>query len=443
MSLRNKLPPPDFSMNLEQPLDLTNKPADGPLRICLLTYRGNPTCGGQGVYVKRISRVLKDFGHSVHVVSGPPYPHLDEDITLHRLPSLDLYNPEALFRIPRLHELRSPINVLEWLGVSTGGFPEPFTFSLRAYRFLRKNPGAFDVIHDNQCLSYGLIGIKRLGLPVVATIHHPITYDRDAELNLEKWWWKRLKIRRWYSFLGMQVRVARQLPHIITVSERSKKDTSRAFGIPEGRFNVIQNGINVEVFRPLSQVRREENHIMTTNSADSPIKGLKFLLEAVDRIRKKRKIKLTVIGTPKKKGGIERLVRDLGLNGCVDFTGRIEDRDFPYYYARATLAVVSSLYEGFGFPAGEAMACGTPVISTTGGALPEVVGDAGVLVPPADSVALEKAILSLLDDPERRNELSRAGFDRINKRFTWKHAAERIVNVYQEAIHVNGGFRKV
>lgn len=429
---------------MEQTLKHKSRQAgNGPLRICLLTYRGNPTCGGQGVYVKRISRVLKDFGNSVHVVSGPPYPHLDEDITLHRLPSLDLYNPEALFRIPKFHELRSPINVLEWMGVSTGGFPEPFTFGLRAYRYLRENLGDFDVIHDNQCLSYGLLGIKRLGVPLVATIHHPITYDLEAELKLEKRWWKRWKIRRWYSFLGMQIRVARRLPHIITVSQRAKKDTAKAFGIPAGRFHVVQNGINVDIFRPLAQVRREENHIMTTNSADSPIKGLKFLLEAVARIRNKRNIKLTVIGTPKKKGDIERLVRDLRLNGCVEFTGRIEDKDFPYYYARSTLAVVSSLYEGFGFPAGEAMACGAPVISTTGGALPEVVGDAGVLVPPADSVALEKAILSLLDNPERRNELSRAGFDRIHKRFTWKHAAERIVEVYQEAIHANNGFHQV
>jgi len=101
-----------------------NGTRDRPLRVCLLTYRGNPTCGGQGVYVKRISRLLADFGHEVHVVSGQPYPELDERITLHRLPSLDLYNPEALFRIPTARELLSWINILEWLGVSTGGFPE-------------------------------------------------------------------------------------------------------------------------------------------------------------------------------------------------------------------------------------------------------------------------------------------------------------------------------
>jgi len=406
----------------------------------MLTYRGNPTCGGQGVYVKRISRILNDFGHTVHVVSGPPYPDLDEGVTLHRLPSLDLYNPEALFRIPTLGELCSPVNVLEWLGVSTGGFPEPFTFSLRAYAYLRKHIGAFDVVHDNQCLSPGLLGIQRLGFPLVATIHHPITYDLAAELQQEKRWWKRLKIRRWYSFIGMQIRIARRLSHIITVSESSKKDTAASFNIPLQRFRVVQNGINTDIFYPLPHVKREKNRIMVTNSADSPIKGGRFLLEAVAAIARKRDIKLTVIGEPKKNGEIEELVRDFDLHRNIEFAGRIKDKEFARFYASSTLAVVPSIYEGFGFPAGEAMACGTPVISTTGGALPEVVGDAGILVPPADAKALETAILSLLDNPEKCEALSRAGFERVHQHFTWKHAAEKIEAVYQEAIHANGGF---
>jgi len=428
-------------MDVEQPSKTEDRIANGGLRICLLTYRGNPRCGGQGVYIKRISRILKDFGHKVHVVSGPPYPHLDGDIEFHPLPSLDLYNPEDLFRIPRPGELLSPINLMEWFGVSTGGFPEPLTFGLRACKFLRDHRNDFDVVHDNQGLSYGMLGIRRLGLPLVTTIHHPITYDREAELKLEKRWWKRIKIRRWYSFIGMQVRVARKLNHLITVSECSKRDTAKAFNIPKDRFSVIQNGINIETFRPLTHVKREPNHIMTTNSADAPIKGLKFLLKAVDRIRKTREVKLTVIGQPKKDGDIDRLMRRLDLNGCVEFTGHIEDKDFPYYYARSTLAVVSSIYEGFGFPAGEAMACATPVVSTTGGALPEVVGDAGVLVPPANVQALEQAILFLLDNPERRSELAGAGLERVHRHFTWKHAAEKIVQVYREAIHANGGLQ--
>jgi glycosyltransferase involved in cell wall biosynthesis len=410
---------------------------DFPLRICILTYRGNPTCGGQGVYTKRLSRALADLGHMVDVISGPPYPVLDEEVKLHKLPSLDLYNPEDLFRVPSMKELKSPINLLEWLGVSSGGFPEPFTFSLRAYNFFRNNGKGYDIIHDNQCLAYGLLGIKSLGLPLVATIHHPITVDRDVEIDAETKAWRKLKVRRWYSFLSMQGRTARKLSHIITVSEASKKDISGAFNIPPRKFRVIENGINTDIFHPEPQIKRLENRIMVTNSADTPLKGLRYLLEAVASIRKKRDVKLTVIGQPKKDGVIENLVKDLDLGKCVTFTGRIEDDEFASYYARATMAVVPSIYEGFGLPAGEAMACGVPVISTTGGALPEVVGDTGILVPPRNAKVLEKAIIELLDNPERRDTLGKAGYKRALDNFTWRNTAMKVVDVYREAMNDN------
>jgi len=421
-----------------RPADTSQGTNGKPLKVCLLTYRGNPTCGGQGIYIKRISRALRDLGHQVHVVSGPPYPHLDEDIRLHELEGLDLYNPEALFRIPALGELRSSANILEWMGVSTGGFPEPRTFGLRAYRFLKERVGEFDVIHDNQCLAYGLLKIQGLGFPLVATIHHPITVDREAELESVRWWWKKLKIRRWYSFVGMQTKVSRNLSHVITVSEKSREDVAQAFAIPTQRLHVVPNGIDTEMFRPLPDVKREENRIITTTSSDVPIKGLRYLLEAVASIVKQRDVKVTVVGKPRKDKGVEDLVRALDLGGFVEFTGRIKDEEFAHYYARATLAVVPSLYEGFGFPAGEAMACKTPVVSTTGGALPEVVGEAGVLVPPGDSQALADAIVSLLDDPERRRRLGEEGHQRMHEHFTWKRAAERMVEVYREAMNANG-----
>jgi glycosyltransferase involved in cell wall biosynthesis len=412
----------------------TGGAADSPLKICILTYRGNPTCGGQGVYVKRLSTALRDLGHSVDVVSGPPYPQLDDGVTLRKLPSLDLYNPDDLFRVPSLKELTSPINLLEWLGVSSGGFPEPLTFSLRAYNLFRNNGHAYDIIHDNQCLGYGLLGINALGLPLVATIHHPITVDRDVEVEAERKSWRKLKVLRWYSFLVMQGRTSRKLSHIITVSEASKKDIGGAFRIPARKFRVIANGINTETFYPEPGVKRLENRLMVTNSADTPLKGLRYLLEAVAKIRKKRAITLTVIGQPKKGGVIDTLVRDLGLGDCVTFTGRIEDGEFARYYAEATMAVVPSIYEGFGLPAGEAMACRVPVISTTGGALPEVVGDAGILLPPGNAKALEKAIVNLLDNPEKRETLGRAGYERVLNNFTWRNTATNVVDVYREAI---------
>lgn len=412
--------------------------SDRPLRICLFTYRGNPTCGGQGVYTRRLSRSLSDLGHKVDVASGPPYPTLDDDVTLHKLPSLDLYNPDDLFRVPSLTELKSPVNLLEWLGVSSGGFPEPFTSGLRVWDFMRKNAHNYDVFHDNQCLAYGILGVRAAGVPTVATIHHPMTVDRDVEVESMKVWWKKLKVMRWYSFINMQKRVSRRLSHIITVSEASKEDISKEFSIPPYKFRVVANGINTEIFHPVEGIKREENRIMVTNSADTPLKGLRHLIEAMASIRKTRDVHLTVIGKPKENGVIDNLVKDLGAHEFITFTGRISDDDFATYYAKTTMAVVPSIYEGFGLPAGEAMACRVPVISTTGGALPEVVGDAGVLVRPGDSSALEAAIIDLLDNPEKRARLADAGYDRVKKLFTWQSTAKQVVEVYREAIDAHG-----
>ncbi|MBU2226674.1 MAG: glycosyltransferase family 4 protein [Proteobacteria bacterium] len=404
------------------------------LRICLLTYRGNPTCGGQGVYIKYLSRALKELGHEVDVLSGPPYPELAEGIGLHELPGLDLYNPEHLFKVSNIRDLASPLNQFEFLSMCAGGFPEPFTFGMRAYRHLLRNKRIYDIVHDNQSLSYGLLGIAGFGYPTVATIHHPITVDRETELRSAKTRLRRLMIRRWYSFLAMQKRVSRRLSHLITVSECSRRDISRDFRIPPERFRVVHNGINTDHFHPLEGVARADHQILVTNSADIPLKGLRYLLEAAAAIRKKRKLKVVVIGKPKENGDIDRLVGELGLGDTVRFTGRIGHEEFTRYYAEATIAVIPSLYEGFGMPAGEAMACGIPVISTTGGALPEVVGDAGILVPPADTEALQKAIVALLNDPEKRRRLGQAGIERVKNSLTWRHAAQKTVEVYREAM---------
>jgi glycosyltransferase involved in cell wall biosynthesis len=404
-----------------------------PLRICLLSYRSNPHCGGQGVYLKNLSRALKDLGHQVEVISGPPDPHLDGDIPVTHLPCLDLYNPEDPFRVPTFKELSNPINLIEWLGVSTMGFPEPFTFGLRAYLFLRRKFNAYDIIHDNQSLSYGIWAMNKF-IPTIATIHHPITVDRRIAVHSVSATWKKMKELRWYSFLGMQKRAARRLSHIITVSNQAREDICQEFNIPKERFRIVPNGINTDIFYPIPDIQREKNRIITTNSADVPLKGLDYLLKAVADISNTRDIKLTVIGAPKKNGDIRKLIRQLGIGNIVEFTGRIDNQAYVRQYATATVAVVPSVYEGFGLPAGEAMACGVPVIATTGGALPEVIGDAGLLVPPADPPALAHAITSLLDNPDHANVMGKAGFKRVQNNFTWKSAAEKTVQVYQEAI---------
>jgi glycosyltransferase involved in cell wall biosynthesis len=322
---------------------------------------------------------------------------------------------------------------MEWAGISTMGFTEPFTFGLRAYRFLKDRFHHYDIVHDNQCLSYGLLAIKRL-VPTTVTIHHPITVDRRLAIRSARWPWRKLQARRWYSFVGMQKRVAQRFSPLITVSDAARRDIAREFRLPVQNLRVVPNGIKTDLFYPMPEIEREKNLLMVTNSADTALKGLSYLLQAVAELAKTRDIKLLVVGTPQKNGGVARMLKELGLGRRVSFTGRIDQGAFVRLYARATMAVVPSLYEGFGIPAGEAMACGVPVISTTGGALPEVVGNAGVLVPTADAKALARAIGKLLDNPEQARQLGQAGLKRVQASFTWQKAAEKTVEVYRETI---------
>ncbi len=426
---------------------------DRPLRIGLVSYRSAPHCGGQGVYIRHLSRALSNLGHQVTVITGPPAPILDpilgrnlaptlnrklaptlnRPLPVEKIENLDLYNPEDPFRVPSVRELLDPINLLEWIGVSTQGFPEPFTFGIRAYRFLRRRLSHFDILHDNQSLSYGIAALCRIA-PTIATIHHPITRDRAIAIGSAEGFMEKLKQARWFSFLGMQKRSSRVFSRILTVSESAKKDIAADFNIPESRFRVVPNGIDLDRFHPMSGIEREENRLIVTNSADVPLKGLSHLLIALKKVSGKRDVKLTVVGTPKKNSAITRQIQALGIGDRVEFTGRIDDDTFVRAYARSAIAVVPSVYEGFGLPAGEAMACAVPVISTTGGALPEVVGDAGILVPPRNPDALAKAITDLLDHPEKGRILGSAGLRRVREHFTWEKAGEKTLSAYREVM---------
>lgn len=385
------------------------------------------------MYIRNLSRALRDLGHDVDVISGPPDPCLDKDIGLIQLPCLDLYNPKDPFRIPKLTELVNPVNFLEWVGVSTMGFPEPFTFGIRAYEYLKGRYHKYDIVHDNQSLSYGLWSISKF-IPTVATVHHPITVDRKIAIQSAKSVWEKMKHLRWYSFVGMQKQVAKNLSHIITVSNCGLHDVARDFNIPSGKFRVVPNGIDIKRFRPLSGIRRKKNRVIVTSSSDTPLKGLRFLLHAAALVSQANEIEVIVVGNPAQKNGIEMKIRELGIGQMITFTGNISNEEFVKHYAKATMAVVPSVYEGFGLPVGEAMACRVPVISTTGGALPEVVGDAGILVPPGDSVALAEAIKTVLNNPGLARSYGEAGFQRVRNHFTWKNAAKRTLSVYKEVI---------
>lgn len=410
-----------------------------PLRICFLTYRGNPQCGGQGIYTRHLTGALAALGHEVAVWSGPPYPELHNGVTLHRVPSLDLWNEHALFRRPSFREIRDPIHRSEWLRTLTGQFPEPHTFSRRVARDFARHgrDRGFDVVHDNQCLGEGLLQLRN-SVPVVATIHHPITVDRDIALAAARTRSKRWGLRRWYSFLDKQIAVAPGLDGILTVSESAAEGIERDFGIARHRMHIVPNGVDLDVFRPLPHIERQANRLIATISAtNAPLKGFTHLLDAVAVVRRQRPdVTLTVIGREGDRASRRRIV-ELGLENAVRITGRLTTDEMVSLYAESTIAIVPSLYEGFGLPAIEAMACRVPVVSTNAGALPEVVGrdgHAGVLVQAGCGDSLARPILELLADPGRRQVLADAGFTRATTLFTWKRAAELCVDAYREAI---------
>ena len=413
---------------------------DAPLRIGMLTYRGNPRSGGQGIYVRLLSRALVELGHEVDVWSGQPYPELLDGVSLHEVPSLDLWNDPDQPRHEALKNVRDSIDFAEWASTVTGGFKEPITFCRRVARRIQPNgqPFRYDIIHDNQSLGAALLPL-RSHAPVVATIHHPVTRDRrlalEASSGIKQWWGH----FRFYNFLPEQIRVARQLERIMTVSECSRADIAEEYGIPAERMRVVGNGIHVDVFEPIAGSVRDPDRLITTLSADQPLKGFRYLAAALALLRRDRPgLKLTVIGVPGQKTDTTEQIRELGLEEAIEFTGRVADHEIAERYATAALAVVPSLYEGFGFPAGEAMACEVPLVSTRGGALPEVVGEdgrCGLLAEAGDAEDLARAIGAVLDmDEDRRRAMGEAGRRRVLENFTWRRAAERTVEVYREAL---------
>jgi glycosyltransferase involved in cell wall biosynthesis len=408
-------------------------PGPGGLRVAFLVYRGNPRCGGQGVYTRHLTRELVALGHSVEVFSGPPWPDLDPGVGFTPVPGLDLYRDPDPFRVPHPREFRDRVDAIEFGVMCTAGFGEPLAYSLRARRLLRARRGQFDLVHDNQCLGTGVLGMLEDGWPVLTTLHHPITVDRQLALRHTTNPWQQVTTRRWFGFLRMQVRVARRLPAVVTVSESSRADIADQMGVAPDRMTVVPVGVDHTVFKPRPDVTAVPGRLMVTSSSDVPMKGLVPLLEAVAKLRTERPVELTVIGRPRAGGRVDRAIERLSLRAAVRCVSGISDDDLARQYGEAEVAVVPSLYEGFSLPAVEAMACGVPLVATTGGALPEVVGsegETGLLVPPNDPGALAAAIARLLDDPELRARLGQAGRQRVLHRFTWQVTARGTAECY-------------
>ena len=406
------------------------------MKIGLLSYRSHPYSGGQGIYVKHLSKALSDIGHDVSVLSGPPYPELDNSVELIEIPSLGLFETEDRMKAFSLDLLLNPLNLYEWLTVMSGGFPEPYTYGKRVLKYLKENNRDFDIILDNQSLCDSLLEIQKI-YPLAVTIHHPITKDLKLEIENASNWKEKLSSLRWHNFLPMQKKVAPKLNKIICVSRPSKKDIVEEFLVDPEKIEVILNGIDIRKFIPNPSTLFIENKIITTASADVPLKGLKYLILALPNIIKVfPKTSLTVIGRSPSDSKLRKLITDLSLEDKIAFRSGITEEEIVNLYHSSEIAVIPSLYEGFGFGAGEAMACGIPLISTHSGGLEEVVGDSAVKILPASTEEIESAVIKLFSSPDRKTELSKMGRERMEKMFDWHIAAKSYEDAFKEVIRI-------
>ncbi len=410
------------------------------MRIALLTYRGNMFCGGQGIYAAYLAREWKRAGHDVHVFAGPPFPELEEGIPLHEVPNdnvfgqttRDAIDPQAPF------SLLKPLSLWE-LGVSRFGvFPEMQTFGFRLMRRWREiqKRYRFDVVFDNQSLSWGLLGIQAMGVPVVSVIHHPLHIDREADFTIDPSLKKRVE-RTLYFPLMMQETVAPRLAKIVTVSEASRAAIEKYFKIPQKKVSIVYNGTDTEIFRPIPEQEKEADLLFVGRTEDRK-KGIGTMFEALSMLPDHVTLKI-VDGRIPGHGLVPRLTKQYGLEKRVSVIDRmLTVPELVEQYSTARVALVPSFFEGFGFPASEAMACGLSVIANAAGALPEVVGTdghAGRLVPQRDARAMADAMWEILRDPEETARMGRAARERVERLFQWDQAAAQMVEVFEEVIH--------
>ncbi len=412
------------------------------LRLCVVAYRGSMRSGGQGIYLWHLARELAGLGHRVDVLVGPPYPDPMPFADVEPLPDDQFWGKWFVRDWRRFFPAGGPLRVFEplrfyELGASRLGFlPEPFAASVRAFRALaaRLRAGrAYDVVHDVQCLGWGMLGIRALGLPVVTTVHHPLSVDRRASFQRDRTLREALGTMEFYP-VGMQAFVARRMDRVITSSAASAHLLERDFGVRHARLRMLGNGLDTELFRPDPSVPRAPGSLLCVARASDPNKGVVRLVEALARLP--RSVELTLVDHDHPLHEGRARARALGCEDRIRVTGALATPALVDLYRRATLVVVPSLYEGFGLPAAEAMACGTPVVATSAGALPEVLatGGGGILVPPGDAEALAKAIATLLEQPGARAELGARAPARIRAAYSWRRIAKRTVEVYREVV---------
>ena len=408
------------------------------MRICLLCNRGNMYSGGQGVYIHYLAKEYRKLGHEVDIIVGPPYPIIADSARVHKIPNLNLFESQKNFLSKeKPFQIFKPLNLYELAATRMGMFPEMFTFGIRSYLKLRDlvKKRKFDIIHDNQTLAYGNLLMKSLKTPVVATVHHPLSIDRHSDLTHTRSFKQKWGRIMFYPFFMQQI-VTKRMDRVITVSNSSAQKAKQAFKIADDKLRVVYNGVDTDIFKKRPDIKKEPASLIVATNTRDRNKGIIYLLQALTLMR--GQVKLTIVDDkPPRNDYAPGLTKEYGLQNMVSFTGRLSHKDVAHKYAAAEIAVSPSIYEGFGLPAAEAMACGVPVIGTTAGALPEVIEDnvTGILVPPKNPQALAQAIKTLIDDPELRCKMGDAGVERVKQRFTWAKSAKATLDVYREVIN--------
>lgn len=406
------------------------------MNVLMLCYRGNPYCGGQGIYLYHLSRELSRLGAVVDIVVGPPYPdHIDGWANVYKMENLNIWAVRTK-HIPyaKLARIYSPWNFLDFILTRFHVFPEMETFSMRAFFFLKRLllKKRYDIIHDVNSLGWGLIPMKGYGIPIVSTIHHPLTQDMQADLGVDRTLWEKMTTVLFYPIM-MQRAVIRRLDKIITSSESGVGELKKAFGLDEDKVAVVYNGMDLNVFKYTGETREKRSLLFVGNTEDHK-KGLSYLIEAL--VMLPEDVSLTIVDDgPPKKLNAASLIKKYRVEDRVSFTGKVDLRELVSLYSRKTILVMSSLHEGFGLPAAEAMACEAPVVATYAGALKEVVDEqSGILVEPRNSKALSDAIMKLLNDQDLRKRMGLFGRKRVEERFAWPMAARNTYNIYESVV---------
>lgn len=423
---------------------------DRKLRIAFVAYRGNMNSGGQGIYLWFLAREMARMGHDVHVLVGPPYPDAMPWAEVERFPNQQFWAKWVLEQLDQIVpaenplQVLSPLNFYELAASRIGFLPEPFAFSVRAFRRMSDLVRAgrrFDIVHDIQCLGYGLLGLKAMGLPVVTTVHHPLTVDRRASFVRDETFKDAVGTMKFYP-IGMQAFVARRLDTVFTSSEVSGRQIVQDFGVRPERLRNVRNGLDVELFSPDPNVPKTDANLLTVGRSTDPNKGIRTLIRSLAKLPEH--VTLTLVDDNSPDNQVREWAQEVGVLDRLKLTGRVESDELVRLYRAASVVVVPSRYEGFGLPAVEAMACGTPVVATRAGALTEVMQltEGGVLAERDDPDSIARGVRTLLENNEARAMMAKRGRERVLETLSWPRVAAATAEVYQEVVDRNRAARR-